>query len=84
MSTPFRLIFIRGEKSLDDLARLRLARNNGNLTRIASTKSGVSEIQPQFAFPSMLVHAMAGKALLSQNGAHLSIEVDGVGGGKAQ
>jgi hypothetical protein len=35
------------------------------------------KIQPQLTFSSMVVHAVTGKALLSEDGTHFAIKIDG-------
>jgi hypothetical protein len=45
---------------------------------------GFGQIEAQLAFATVVVHAVAGEALLREHGPHVAIEIDGVGGGNEQ
>jgi NAD(P)H-hydrate repair Nnr-like enzyme with NAD(P)H-hydrate dehydratase domain len=54
------------------------AGDDGDLAGFARAVSGFAQIEAEFAFAAVVVHAVAGEALLSEHGAHVAIEIDGL------
>jgi hypothetical protein len=78
------LVLIGRKDALDDLAGVRLAGNDGDLARFAFAVGGFTQIEAQLAFARVIIHAVAGEALLREHRPHVAIEIDGVGGGNEQ
>jgi len=66
---------------MDDLALIRLTRDDGDFAGLTFAVGGFDEVEAQFSFARMLVHAVAGEAVLSEKRSDLTVEVDGGRGG---
>ena len=66
---------------MDDFAFVGLTRDDGDFTGLPFAVGGFDEVEPEFSFARMLVHAVAGEAVLGQDRPDLTVEVDGGRGG---
>ena len=78
------LVFVGGEEAGDDLAGFGFAGDDGEGAGFATGERGVAEVEAEFAFAAVVVHAVAGEALLGEDGADFAVEVDGRRGGGEQ
>ena len=70
---------------MDDFAFVGLTRDDGDFIGLAFAVGGFDEVEAEFSFALMLVHAVAGEAVLGQDRPDLTVEVDGGrGGGRCQ
>ena len=63
--------------SLDEFARLNLARHDGNGSRLGSLGRGTALIQPQPRLPFLLIRPVTGKTVVRQDRPDVAVEVEG-------
>ena len=66
---------------MDDFALVGLSRHDRDFAGLAFAVGGLDEVEAELTFARMLVHAVAGEAVLGQDRPDLAVEVDGGHGG---
>ena len=74
------VIFVLGEETLDDLALLGLARDDGDFAALAGLQRFGTDVQAQLTFSRLSVEAVAVEAGVRHDRTNVAIEADRIGG----
>ena len=71
------VVRVVGKDAVDDFALVGLTGDDGEFARLAFTVGRFREVEAEFTFTRMVVHAVASEAMLGEDRADFLVEVDG-------